>query len=76
MEMDTFAKIKKILDYGSGKAVILDYKADPEYVVMSWKEYERLFHAIEVLRKLPQHPITHSVPRPSTDQLTLNDLPL
>jgi|GEM_PF-3511272 len=73
--MDTFAKIKKILEHGSGKAIVLDHETNPAFVVMNWKEYEKMLHAIDVLRGLPEQKI-HHVPRPSPDQLTLNDLPL
>ncbi len=88
--MDTFAKIKKILEYGSGKAVVLDHEANPAFIVMNWKEYEKMLHTIDVLRGLPrvvggfsqeqprenelQQP-THHIPRPSPNQLTLDDLP-
>ena len=71
--MDTFAKIKKILEYGSGKAVVLDGTGNPEYIVLSWREYEKMLSAIDVLRGLPQSPVT--LPRTSPDQLSLNDLP-
>ncbi|MBI5152917.1 MAG: hypothetical protein HZA36_00425 [Parcubacteria group bacterium] len=72
--MNTFDKIKKILEYGSGKAVVLDHEANPAFIVMSWREYEKMLHTIDVLRGLPQQ--THHIPRPSNDQLTLDDLPL
>ncbi|MBI5421134.1 MAG: hypothetical protein HZA35_02365 [Parcubacteria group bacterium] len=73
--MNTFEKIKKILEYGSGKAIVLDHEATPAFIVMNWKEYEKILHTIDVLRGLQEQPI-HHVPRPSHDQLTLNDLPL
>ncbi|MEK7498534.1 MAG: hypothetical protein AAB611_01590 [Patescibacteria group bacterium] len=74
--MDTFAKIKKILEHGSGKAIVLDHEASPAFVVMNWKEYEKMLHTIDVLKGLPNNQSIHHVPRPSSDQLTLNDLPL
>ncbi len=73
--MDTFGKIKKILEFGSGKAVVLDEGGNPSYVIMNWKEYERLLVVIDTLRTLP----TPQPPRPQNvdpSQLTLKDLPL
>ncbi|MDE1970410.1 MAG: hypothetical protein KGI50_02410 [Patescibacteria group bacterium] len=72
--MDTFAKIKKILEYGSGKAVVLDGAGDPEFIVLSWREYEKMLHAIDVLRSLPEQRALSPQPAPS-DKLSLDDLP-
>jgi len=73
--MDTFAKIKKILEHGSGKAIVLDHETNPAFVVMSWKEYEKLLVAIDTLRALPPPQPTRSQ-NIDPNHLTLKDLPL
>ena len=48
--MNTFDKIKAVLAAGSGKCVVLD-NAEPQYVVLTWAEYQKIERQIEDLKR-------------------------
>lgn len=47
--MNTFDKIKITLAKGSGKCVVLQNE-EPQYIVMTWREYEKLNSLLEDLK--------------------------
>ncbi|MBI4119544.1 MAG: hypothetical protein HY456_01695 [Parcubacteria group bacterium] len=59
--MNIFDKIKFTLAKGSGKCVVL-HNEEPQYVVMTWREYEKLLEAVEK----PEH----------TEDIDINEIPL
>lgn len=49
-DKSTFDTIKAVLAAGSGKCIVLA-NGEPQYVVMTWAEYQRVERQIEDLKR-------------------------